>query len=541
MRVSTVNDVKIYTLGVDEKLNTPEWRAQLPKKKLRDDPEWDQRIELIQDFEFPEASTRLKLTEDNGYIVATGVYKPQIRVFDLAQKSMKFERHTDSETIQFEILSQDWSKIALLQNDRSVEFHAKYGMHHRMRVPRAGRDMTYDCATCELFVGGSSEQVWRIDLESGCFLRSCVTELPEINVLKVDPSHGLLAVGGVNGCAEFFHPDDKKRLTTLNVAKDLKSREHELFFERLEITAVEFCEDALSIAFGLNSGHVLLYDLRSSDPVIIQEHMYCLPIKFIGNHGKNNIASADKRSVRIWNKNTGKLFTTVEPQCDLNDVCLMGESGMFSCAVEGARIETYYLPSLGPAPSWCPYIDNFTEDIEGEEKRRIYTSYKFVTSIELERLSLSHLIGTDKLAPYMHGFFVDFKLYQKAKAIAAPFAYEEYKKSVIRQRYDKLSESRIIPPSNLPKINRYFAERVLTRMSSRKSNKESSILPEKQPTIKNPIGDPRFEKMFEDENFEIDESHPEWKLRHPSEALRPSSTAAPEGGTVVSDEDLVSD
>ena len=58
-------------------------------------------IELIQDFEFPEASNKIKTTRDGHHAVATGTYKPQIRVWDLDQLSLKFERHTDAENVDF--------------------------------------------------------------------------------------------------------------------------------------------------------------------------------------------------------------------------------------------------------------------------------------------------------------------------------------------------------------------------------------------------------------------------------------------------------
>ena len=58
-------------------------------------------IELIQGFEFPEASIRIKTTRDGQHAVATGTYKPQMKVWDLGQLSQKFERHTDAENIDF--------------------------------------------------------------------------------------------------------------------------------------------------------------------------------------------------------------------------------------------------------------------------------------------------------------------------------------------------------------------------------------------------------------------------------------------------------
>jgi ribosome biogenesis protein ENP2 len=65
--------------------------------------EYRARIELIQDFEFPEASNRIKCTADGNFAMATGVYKPQIRVYEFAEMSMKFERHTDAENVNFEV------------------------------------------------------------------------------------------------------------------------------------------------------------------------------------------------------------------------------------------------------------------------------------------------------------------------------------------------------------------------------------------------------------------------------------------------------
>lgn len=59
------------------------------------------RIELIQDYEFPEASNKIKSSRDASYLIATGTYKPHIRVWELDQLSLKFERHTISENIDF--------------------------------------------------------------------------------------------------------------------------------------------------------------------------------------------------------------------------------------------------------------------------------------------------------------------------------------------------------------------------------------------------------------------------------------------------------
>ncbi len=91
---------------------------------------------MIQDLEFPCASTQVKVSKDGKYLIASGVYPPQVRVFDLDELSMKFERHIDGAVVQMEVLSSDFSKLVFLRDDRFVEFHARYGRHHQVRIPR---------------------------------------------------------------------------------------------------------------------------------------------------------------------------------------------------------------------------------------------------------------------------------------------------------------------------------------------------------------------------------------------------------------------
>lgn len=58
----------------------------------------------------------------------------KVRVFDLAELSLKFERRLDCECVDFKILSDDYSKLVFLQADRTIEFHAAYGRHFSTRV-----------------------------------------------------------------------------------------------------------------------------------------------------------------------------------------------------------------------------------------------------------------------------------------------------------------------------------------------------------------------------------------------------------------------
>jgi len=59
----------------------------------------------------PGLSTKVKITPDGQYILATGIYKPRIKCYDVNNLAMKFERCFDSESVTFEILANDYSKV----------------------------------------------------------------------------------------------------------------------------------------------------------------------------------------------------------------------------------------------------------------------------------------------------------------------------------------------------------------------------------------------------------------------------------------------
>lgn len=53
-------------------------------------------------------------------------------------------------------------------------------------------------------------------------------------------------------------------------------------------------------------------------------------------------------------------MTSIEPEQDINDVCILQETGFIMTANESNEMQSYYVPSLGPAPSWCRFLDNLT-------------------------------------------------------------------------------------------------------------------------------------------------------------------------------------
>ncbi|XP_078503929.1 nucleolar protein 10 [Lissotriton helveticus] len=506
MQVSNVNDVKIYNLSCGKSL--PEWLSDRKKRALqKKDVDVRRRIELIQDFDMPTVSTNLKVSNDGQYILATGTYKPRIRCYDTYQLSLKFERCLDAEVVKFDVLSDDYSKIVFLQCDRYVEFHSQHGRYFRLRIPKFGRDFSYHYPSCDLYFVGASSEVYRLNLEQGRYLNSLQTDASENNCCDVNRVHHLFATGTAEGKVECWDPRTRNRVGLLDCALGSLTADTEV--DGLpSVSALKF-NGALHMAVGTSTGQVLLYDLRSSRPLIVKDHNYGLPIKSIQFHDNLElILSADSRIIKMWNTNTGKVFTSIEPEHDVNDVCLYPNSGMLLTANEAPKMNIYYIPALGPAPRWCSFLDNLTEELEENPESTVYDDYKFVTRKDLENLGLAHLIGSPMLKAYMHGFFIDIRLYHKVKAMVNPFAYEDYRREKIRQKIEETRAQRV-QIKKLPKVNKELALKLYEEEDERPVQKK------KQKSMPSILSDDRFKVMFENPDFQVDDQSEEFRLLNP--------------------------
>jgi ribosome biogenesis protein ENP2 len=240
-------------------------------------------------------------------------------------------------------------------------------------------------------------------------------------------------------------------------------------------------------------------------------------------------------------------FVSITPATDLNDIHHVPGSGLLLCANEGIQMSSFFVPQLGPAPKWCSFLENITEEMEDTTTRTAYEDYKFVERAELAKLGLDHLVGTPALKPYMHGYFLSLQLYDTARLIANPFAYEEHREKLVQQKVDALAESRIRMRKNATpsvKVNKALAERVQReaertarreekRRERKRTNAEESAEPmdvdgdeETEPTASSKpslLSDPRFSALFENPEFEVDEGSREFMLMNPSVAAQQMS------------------
>lgn len=169
------------------------------------------------------------------------------------------------------------------------------------------------------------------------------------------------------------------------------------------------------------------------------------------------------------------------------------------------------------------------------------------------RLGLDHLVGTPMLKSYMHGYFISLKLYDAARVIVNPFAYAEHREKLVREKMEKMAETRIRSKKDAGvKVNKALAEKILKEEERAKKREERKKAKKaaaedgedvnmedmgeesatKKPSL---LSDPRFTKVFEDPEFAIDENSREYAL------LNPSSVAQRRTKTAVEDEEDESD
>ena len=586
----TNNTVPVYTVaGSSTSRSLPDWLSNQQKRKK--DPEYVNRVELLQDFEFEEASQCVRVSEDGEWVMSTGTYKPQIHTHYLPNLALSWARHTNTLNKTFIFLSSDYSKTAHLQEDRSLEFHTPGGCHESLRIPRYGRDLAYDRNNAELLIpavgvnGNGMGEVFRFNLELGRFMNELEisvgadevrtlssgalqggVDTGSVNVVAVaEGSHNLLAFGTSLGTVEYWDTRSRARVATLALPADIEGRP--------EVTALDYHRSGISMAVGTSSGLIYLYDLRSSLPTLKKDQGYGYPIQYVQHlsHGfktrdtisEPKIASADRRILKLWDERDGTPWTSVEPAVDINCVAWCKDSGMFLTANEGRQQHAFFIPQLGPAPKWCSFLDNVVEEMADDPNDpyaftkskvgEVYDNYKFLTPPQLRTLNLDHLVGkTNLLRPYMHGFFVAQGLYEEARLIANPTSWEEERAKRVQAKIDKERESRVRGQKKITaKVNRKFLERILEREEKNERRRAQRVLAQggdeaavEQTAAKEmaPIEgkalfpDARFARMFQEEDFAVDETSREFQQLNPSTKAPASNLDQEKGLTAVEEE-----
>jgi ribosome biogenesis protein ENP2 len=493
MSVLELNNVKVFNLSSGKSLSQFIADSIKTKKSLRSNIEYKNRLELIQDFEFPTASSRVHVSQDSEYFAACGVYPPQLRLFETSDLSMKFQRNLDSEIVDFTFLTSDYKKLAILCSDRSIELHAQYGKHYSTRIPRFGRDLAYNSYNCELLIVGATPETYRLNLEQGRFMGSLESSVcSELNVCTlINELNWIVATAGCDGFVESWDLRQRERAALL----DCKSG---------EITALSF--EKLLMGVGHSCGAVNVFDIRFPKPMYTITHKNRMPVKAVAFH-EQYVLSTDFKALKISDQTSGAIVTTIESEHPINDFEVVKDTGMVFVANETERVGIFYIPTLGNAPKWCSFVEGLNDEVQ-ELKPSLVQNKQFVTIEELEKLNGSDLIGSEMVTGYMHGYLIDSKLYYKLKALADPFDYKEYRKERIAKKLEEKTAERITIKKKLPKVNKTLAAEL---MKDDRVKKGKEILE-----------DTRFGDLFTDKNYEINQESEDFRRLNRKKLVEPA-------------------
>lgn len=403
-----------------------------------------------------------------------------------------------------------------------------------------------------------------------------------------EESHNLLAFGTSLGTVELWDSRARGRAGILLPPSDSDPNGD----GRAEITALEFHRSGLTFGTGSSNGLIFLYDLRSPAPLLKKDQGYGYPIHTLNfltpssssrqHLSEPKVLSSDKRIIKLWDERDGTPWTSVEPAVDINSVAWCKDSGMILTANEGKQQHAFFVPQLGPAPKWCSFLDNLVEEMADDPNDpnafstnqgagTVYDNYKFLTPQQLRTLNLDHLIGrTNLLRPYMHGYFVAQRLYEEARLITNPYIWEEERARRVKEKIDTERESRIRGKKKInTKVNRKLAEKLLEREEKNERRKAQRALDkaaavetegalgengepepagptqeaeEAEPSVsRGLLADDRFAKLFEDEEFAVDETSREFQALNPSTRTDQTTTSGergPRGLTAVEQDAL---
>jgi ribosome biogenesis protein ENP2 len=148
----------------------------------------------------------------------------------------------------------------------------------------------------------------------------------------------------------------------------------------------------------------------------------------------------------------------------------------------------------------------------------------------------------------MHGYFLSLHLYDTARVIANPFAYAEHREKLVKERMEKMAETRIRTKKGTGtgvggeevKVNKALAEKIERGLEKERRKEErrrrgakggedkeamdvdvdadadeaeQTAIELEKPTL---LNDPRFKDLFLNPEFAVDETTREYALLHPS-------------------------
>ncbi|KAK7194391.1 hypothetical protein NESM_000355300 [Novymonas esmeraldas] len=464
MQVSLHNTVKTYNLTAGKSL--PEWLSER-RRNRRASAGQENRIELLHDLEFPHCARCIFRCANGTQLFAAGDYPYRLKCFDVNDLSMKFSFNADMNILSGVCLSPDYRKFALRGEGRQITIHHTSAIVDRVRVPHLQRSLAYNPFQAELLSSGVSPDIYRISLETGAFVESYRTG-SETGVNHVEvvgrhgPASGVVLTAGCDGAVEAWDSRVGTAVARVQVAGGSTYSGIDTACEVRHVATEE--SGGLLFTCGLESGEVLLYDVRLQKPLLVKDHMNGLPIvKSYFFHGRSTttgeasfVLSADTRSLKVWNKQDGSNFTTIDAPADITDFSLLrsqhnmvapyecGDSGVVAICCDVPRVQVHFIPQLAAAPQWASFLDVMTEELEEKEATTVYDDFTFIPKAEMDSLGIAaEDLAGGKVRPVMHGAFIENGLYRELHAVVDPTAFNDYVAAKAKERQTKRWSDRI--------------------------------------------------------------------------------------------------
>lgn len=539
MQVSLHNRVKAYNLTAGKSL--PEWLSERRKnRRAADDVN---RVELLHDLEFPHCAKTIFRCPNGTHLFAAGDYPYRLKCFDVNELSMKYSFNADMEILSGVCLSADYRKFALRGAGRQITVHHSAAIVERVRVPHMQRCLAYNPFCAELLSSGASHEVFRINLETGAFVESYSTGSHEgvnhVEVCEGGPASGVVLMAGCDGVLEAWDSRSASCAARLAVssttpgasATSTLTSTGTAMTGELRHVAVEQGGSSLRMACGTEHGEVLLYDMRLGRPLLVKDHMNGLPIvKTYFFHGRSSatgessfVLSADTRSVKVWNKEDGGNFTSIEAPGDITDFCLLrsqhnlvppydcSDSGVIAVCCDVPRVQVHFIPQLGAAPRWAAFLESLTEELEGQDITTVYDDFTFISKEEMDSIGVAaEDLAGGKIRPVMHGAFIEKGLYRELRAVVNPGEFSDYVADNARRRKelrwsDRISKFKRVP---LDSASRLGEESGADGVAATAGTATSDLARAK--------ADPRFAKAFDattgkaSATYALDRNNPEY-------------------------------
>lgn len=103
---------------------------------------------------------------------------------------------------------------------------------------------------------------------------------------------------------------------------------------------------------------------------------------------------------------------------------------------------------------------------------------------------------------------MNVRLYNKAKAVVEPFAFDRFRKEKVRQEIESERKSRLQIESKLPKVNKELALKIMDEQENPSNNGKQRNMPSL-------LQDSRFRAMFENTDFAVNKDAEEYRLLAP--------------------------